>query len=145
MIRFLHGQPLALGAAAAPAAALVLTALGLSSAVGVLAVGALGIVTAVTARDMVRNPTAGHWGLDVLAVVAVIAPVLVGEYITGPIIALTLTGGGALEALAAQRASRELDTLLNRAPAFAHRIGPATSEVEHLPFDELPTRLADGS
>src|SRR5699024_6810047 len=74
----------------------------------------------------------------ILAVVAMVATLLVGEYIAGLIIALMLTGGEALEDWAAHRASPELDTLLNRAPAFAQRIDPHTSQVHRVPVDELP-------
>src|SRR5690625_4209580 len=48
-----------------------------------------------------------------------------------------LTGGEALEDLAARRASRELDQLLNRAPSFAGRIDPTTGEVERIPVGEV--------
>src|SRR5699024_5743253 len=46
----------------------------------------------------------------------------VQEYLAGMIIALMLTGGEALEDLAAGRASRELDSLINRRPTFAHKL-----------------------
>lgn len=134
---FLRGQPLALGSVAALTAALVLTALGQTTAVSVLAIVAIGFVIAVTAWDMVKDLMAGHWGLDVLAVVAMIATVLVGEYIAGLIIVLMLTGGEALEDWAAHRAGRELDTLLDRAPAFAQRIDPVTSDVERVAVGDI--------
>lgn len=137
VLRFLRGQPLALGAVAALTVGLVLAALGQSTALTVVAVCAIGVVIAVTVRDMVKDLMAGHWGLDILAVIAMLATLLVGEYIAGLIIALMLTGGEALEAWAAQRAGNELDTLLNRAPSFAQRIDPATSQVESVPVDEV--------
>src|SRR5690625_570852 len=135
--RFLRGQPLALGVVAALTTALVLTVLGHSTAVSFLAIGAIGIVVAVTAWHMAKDLLAGHWGLDILAVVAMVATLLVGEYIAGLIIALMLTGGEALEDWAAHRASRELDTLLNRAPAFAQRIDPHTSQVHSVAVDDI--------
>ena len=137
VIRFLRSQPLALGALAALAVALLLTALGQTTAVVVLAVVVIGVVILLTARDMVRDLMAGHWGLDILAVVAMIATLLVGEYIAGLIVALMLTGGEALEDYAAHRATGELDTLLDRAPSFAHRIDPRTSEVVRIPVEEV--------
>lgn len=97
----------------------------------------LGIVIILTLIDMVRDLMAGHWGLDILAVIAMIATLAVQEYVAGLIIALMLTGGEALEDLAARRASRELDQLLNRAPAFTMRINPATGEVERISIDEI--------
>jgi len=97
----------------------------------------IGVVIFVTAVGMVRDLMSGHWGLDILAVIAMIATLAVGEYVAGLIIALMLTGGEALEALAARRASRELDTLLNRAPVYAQRVDPHTGEVERIPIADV--------
>lgn len=80
----------------------------------------VGVVIILTAIDMVRALRAGQWGLDILAVVAMIATLAVEEYLAGLIIALMLTGGEALEEMAAGRASRELDSLINRRPTFAN-------------------------
>lgn len=79
-------------------------------------------VAAWQAVGMVRDILRGHWGLDVLAVTAIIATVLVGEYIAALIVVLMLTGGEALEDYAGRRAKRELDALLARAPQQAHRV-----------------------
>ncbi|WP_448005715.1 heavy metal translocating P-type ATPase [Agromyces bauzanensis] len=108
-----------------------------------LAVGLTGIVLALTGAGqvvpwvfggyalgvaawqgvgMVRDLLRGHWGLDVLAVTAIIATVLVGEYLAALIVVLMLTGGEALEDYANRRAKRELDALLTRAPQLAHRV-----------------------
>ncbi|MET4060921.1 heavy metal translocating P-type ATPase [Arthrobacter sp. UYP6] len=81
----------------------------------------LGIVV-VTGVGMVRDIMRGHWGLDILAVVAMLATVAVGEYIAGLIIVLMLSGGEALEVYAAGRAKGELNALLDRAPQLAHRL-----------------------
>ncbi|HET8780357.1 MAG TPA: heavy metal translocating P-type ATPase [Agromyces sp.] len=108
-----------------------------------LAIGCLGIVLALSgagaavqwifggyalaiaawqAVGMVRDILRGHWGLDILAVTAIVATVLVGEYIASLIVVLMLTGGEALEDYASRRAKRELDALLERAPQLAHRM-----------------------
>ena len=71
---------------------------------------------------MVRDILRGHWGLDILAVTAIVATVLVGEYVAALLVVLMLTGGEALEDYANRRAKRELDALLTRAPQLAHRI-----------------------
>ena len=118
-------------------AGLVLWATGQTTALAVTAYLVLGIVIVVTAIDMVRDLMRGHWGLDILAVIAMIATLAVQEYVAGLIIALMLTGGEALEDLAARRASRELDQLMSRAPAFAQRIHPSTGEVESITIDEV--------
>lgn len=110
---------------------------GAEMALGVTAYLVLGIVLVITAIDMFKDLMRGHWGLDILAVIAMIATLAVQEYVAGLIIALMLTGGEALEDLAARRASRELDQLLNRAPAFAGRIHPVTGEVERIAIEEV--------
>ncbi len=72
--------------------------------------------------DMVRDLVRGHWGLDILAVTAIVATVIVGEYIATLLVVLMLTGGEALENYANSRAKRELDALLTREPQLAHRV-----------------------
>jgi heavy metal translocating P-type ATPase len=84
----------------------------------------IGLTIIVTAVDMFKALKAGHWGLDILAVVAMIATLAVEEYLAGLIIALMLTGGEALEDMAAGRASRELNSLINRRPTFANVLAP---------------------
>jgi heavy metal translocating P-type ATPase len=79
-------------------------------------------VAAWQAVGMVRDILRGHFGLDILAVTAIIATVLVGEYVASLIVVLMLTGGEALEDYAGRRAKRELDALLARAPQQAHRV-----------------------
>lgn len=81
------------------------------------------IVAAIQAYGMIRDIMRGHWGLDILAVTAIVATILVGEYVATLIIVLMLTGGEALEDYAAGRARRELTALLERAPQIAHRVG----------------------
>ncbi|SFS13732.1 heavy metal-(Cd/Co/Hg/Pb/Zn)-translocating P-type ATPase [Agrococcus baldri] len=81
------------------------------------------IVAAMQAVGMIRDIMRGHWGLDILAVTAIVATILVGEYVATIIIVLMLTGGEALEDYAAGRARRELTALLERAPQLAHRLG----------------------
>ncbi len=75
-----------------------------------------------TLVGMVRDVLRGHVGLDVLAVVAMVATLAVGEYIASLIIVLMLSGGEALEDVAGRRAKRELTALLDRTPRVAHVI-----------------------
>ena len=88
-------------------------------------------VAAHQSVGMVRDIMRGHWGIDILAVTAIVATVSVGEYIASLIVVLMLTGGAALEDYAAGRATRELTSLLERAPRTAHREseGGGTTEV----------------
>ncbi|MGO1539337.1 MAG: heavy metal translocating P-type ATPase [Leucobacter sp.] len=136
-IDFLMGRKLMVFVVIGLATGVMLWVSGLTVALAVTAYLVLGIVILITAIDMVRELMRGHWGLDILAVIAMVATLAVQEYVAGLIIALMLTGGEALEDLAARRASRELDQLLNRAPAFAGRIDPATGEVQRIPVGEV--------
>lgn len=79
---------------------------------------------AIAAKEsvgMVRSILKGSWGIDVLAVTAIIATVLVGEYWASIIIVLMFTGGESLEDYAESRAKRELTSLLDNTPQIAHR------------------------
>jgi cation transport ATPase len=58
---------------------------------------------------------------DVVAVLAMLGALLLGEWFAGAIIAVMLTGGEALEARAVGRARAELTSLLGRSPRVAHR------------------------
>ncbi|GAA4050725.1 heavy metal translocating P-type ATPase [Agromyces indicus] len=92
-------------------------------------------IAAWQAVGMVRDLLRGHWGLDVLAVTAIIATVVVGEYVAALIVVLMLTGGEALEDYAGRRAKRELDALLARAPQRAHRV--VDDHFVDVPIDEV--------
>jgi cation transport ATPase len=72
-----------------------------------------------TIIGMIRDVMRGHVGLDVLAVIAMVATLAVGETIAALIIVLMLSGGEALEDYAGRRATRELTALLDRAPQIA--------------------------
>jgi heavy metal translocating P-type ATPase len=100
---------------------------------------ALGIA-AFEAVHMVRGLLARQFGLDILAVTAIVATVVVGEYWASLVIVLMLTGGEALEVAAAGRAQRELRALLDRVPQQAHRI-ESTGEVVDVPADDV--RIGD--
>lgn len=98
-----------------------------------------------TLIGMVRDVMRGHVGLDVLAVVAMVATLAVGEYIAALIIVLMLSGGEALEDYASRRAKKELKALLDRSPQIAHvivRPGDSTSdEVRDAAADDV--RIGD--
>ena len=71
---------------------------------------------------MVRTLKEGRYGVDILAITAIVSTVFVGEHWASIIIVLMLTGGEALEEYAANRAKRELSALLERSPKTAHRL-----------------------
>lgn len=78
-------------------------------------------VAAYLSLGMLRRLRQGHWGIDILAVTAIVSTVLVGEFIASMIIVLMMAGGTALEDYAAGRAKSELSALLARVPQTAHR------------------------
>ncbi|GAB3035571.1 heavy metal translocating P-type ATPase [Parafrigoribacterium mesophilum] len=95
------------------------------------------LIAVLQLRDMVRDLMHGRWGIDVLAIMAIIATVLVGEYWASLVIVLMLSGGEALEDYAAGRAKRELTSLLARAPQQAHRYEGSTEHVQDVPVGEV--------
>jgi heavy metal translocating P-type ATPase len=60
-------------------------------------------------------------GVDLIAVLALVGSLALGEYLAGAVIAVMLSSGGALEEYASARARRELSALLERAPRVVHR------------------------
>jgi heavy metal translocating P-type ATPase len=62
----------------------------------------------------------GRLGVDVIALLALIGTLVVGEYLAGAVITVMLASGRALEGWAAGRAKRELNRLVERAPKVAH-------------------------
>jgi heavy metal translocating P-type ATPase len=90
-------------------------------------------VAGIQAAGMVRRMRSGTVGVDVLAIMAIVATILVGEYVATLLIVLMLSGGAALEEYAAGRAQRELNALLERAPQIAHRFRAGSAEVEEIP------------
>jgi len=102
-------------------ATLVLVQSGLELQVRVLASAYAAVIVVARAAGMVRSLREGRWGIDLLALMAIASTVAVGEYLAALVVILMLTGGEALENFAQGRAARELRSLLDRAPRFAHR------------------------
>ena len=69
------------------------------------------------ARDLLRHET----GVDLIAVLAMIGALALGQYLAGALVGVMLTSGTALERFAIARAKRELSALLDRVPRTAHR------------------------
>src|SRR5579859_4252527 len=61
-----------------------------------------------------------EFGVDVIAVLAIIGSLLLQQYLAGALIVLMLSGGEALEAYALRRARSSLSALAERAPRTAH-------------------------
>ena len=85
------------------------------------AVGAaIGFVLSVVL--LVRALRQGEFGSDALALVAIAATALTNEWIAASVISVMLATGRALERWAEGRARTQLESLLKRAPLFAHVI-----------------------
>ncbi len=82
-------------------------------------VAACGI--ALSFSSIVGSLLRGRLGVDVIALLALVGAIAVGEYLAGAVISVMLTSGRALEGWAAGQARRELQALLERAPKSAHR------------------------
>ncbi len=101
--------------------ALVLFVVGQGAAVQVvLLVGSLVAVSPLIV-DMIKEVRGGNYGIDLLAVTAILASLALHEFLVATVILLMLTGGEALEAYAQEHAKKELSDLLDRAPKTAHR------------------------
>ncbi len=72
-------------------------------------------------RDVVVGLIKREPGVDLIALLAMVGALVLGEYLAGAVIALMLSTGGALEAFADRRAHRELSALLARAPRTVTR------------------------
>lgn len=86
--------------------------------------------------SMIGDIRRGVWGIDILAVTAILSTVAVGEFWASLLIVLMLSGGEALEDAAAGRARRELTHLLDRAPRLAH-IEAGDGSVRDCPVAEV--------
>ncbi len=79
------------------------------------------VVALILFVGMLRDIVHGKYGVDILAVVAIVSTVWIGEYWATMVIVLMMEGGEALEAFAGARARAELSSLLKRAPTLAHK------------------------
>jgi heavy metal translocating P-type ATPase len=99
---------------------------------------AFALITALqTSIRMIKDLLRGHWGVDVLAVMAIASTVAVGEYLAALVIVLMLSGGEALEDYAAGRAKRELTALLARAPQVSHLMQDDTDDILDVPVTHV--------
>lgn len=71
--------------------------------------------------EMVKTLKSGKYGVDILAITAIIATLAVREYWASLMILIMLTGGDSLEDYAAKKANKELRALLDNSPQKAHQ------------------------
>ncbi|MGD2043167.1 MAG: heavy metal translocating P-type ATPase, partial [Acidimicrobiia bacterium] len=86
-------------------------------------------------REMVEKLRRRQPGVDVIALLAVVAALALGELLTAAIVGLMLATGQFLEDYAAGRAQRELTALIQRAPRTAHLVGD--DAVETVDIDSI--------
>ncbi|MFT4549841.1 MAG: heavy metal translocating P-type ATPase [Verrucomicrobiales bacterium] len=84
---------------------------------------------------LLRNLVRREFGSDLLAGMAIVTSLLLGEYLAGTLVILMLSGGEALEAYAVRGASSVLQALAKRMPSTAHRnVGNSFEDVD---LDEI--------
>lgn len=83
----------------------------------------VGTFTAITmAIEMLRDIRRGRWGIDVLAIIAIISTMLIRDYWATWMILLMFTGGESLEEYATSQADKELRSLLDKNPKTANKL-----------------------
>ena len=119
LLRFFKNYWLFGGAVVAGIAALALYFAGWH----VAAYWVLGIVSIAETLPLLKGMwddlRTGAYGIDILAITAIVASVALRQYWAAIVIVIMLTGGEALEDYAEHRAKTELDALLSRAPQMA--------------------------
>jgi heavy metal translocating P-type ATPase len=93
----------------------------------------LGIVP--MAKEVIGGLLRREPGVDLIALIAMVTSLALGEYLAGAVIALMLSTGVALEAYADRRAHEELSSLLERAPRTVTRY--EGGELMTRPIDEV--------
>ncbi len=78
------------------------------------------IGTLPEAIDIIRDILHRQFGVDIIALVAILSSLALREYAAAGVILLMFTGGRALEEYAKSRAQKELSDLLKRKPKLAH-------------------------
>lgn len=85
-------------------------------------VGVMGGILALNMFvGMIKTLKSGKYGVDILAITAIVATLAVGEYWASLMVLIMLTGGDSLEDYASRQAHKELQSLLDNSPQIAHR------------------------
>jgi len=87
----------------------------------VIRVLAAGIAIDLTI-GMLREIKNRKYGVDILAVIAIVSTLIIGEYWASLVIVIMITGGESLENFASNRAKSELKALLSRVPKITHLV-----------------------
>ncbi len=95
----------------------------------------LAITGAPVVWRTLRHVAARRFATDVVAMIAIVTALLLGEPLAGLIVVLMQTGGEALERFAEGRASRAVQALADEAPRIAHRL--SADRTEDVPVDTI--------
>lgn len=87
------------------------------------------------AREMFGDLKEGHWGIDVLALIAIISMMITRDYWAEWMILVMSTGGESLEDYATGQANRELRALLDKNPQVASKL--VDGKVVEVKVDDL--------
>jgi len=118
--RFFKGYKLFSLAIAAVIVGLVLDVLAKQHTTAHWVLGTVSIIAVLPImHEMWEDLRTGRYGIDILALTAIITSVILKQYWAAIVIVVMFTGGEALEDYAEHRAKTELDALLSRAPTQA--------------------------
>ncbi|HUO54284.1 MAG TPA: heavy metal translocating P-type ATPase [Rhodoblastus sp.] len=78
---------------------------------------------------ILRDLLQGRFGVDLIALLSMGGALALDQPVAAIVIALMYAGGAVLEDVAVARAERNLKSLVERAPRFAHRLNGAISDV----------------
>lgn len=87
--------------------------------------------------EMVKTLRSGKYGVDLLAITAIVATLAVSQYWAAMIILLMLVGGDTLEDYAGHKANSELKALLENSPQVAHRFDKDSEQTTDVQVDDL--------
>ena len=124
-----------------PFVAVALVAGAVASIVGAddAAVAVWSVASGVVAVELVvvtiSRLREGRIAVDVVALVALLGAIVMGEALAGVILALMVASGDALEQYAHRRAKRSLSELLSLAPKVGHRL--VDGSFETVPVDQI--------
>ena len=83
----------------------------------------LGIwISVILLMEIFEDWKSGRYGVDILAVIAIVSTILINNYLAEWMILVMSTGGETLEDYATGQASKELRSLLNNTPRIANKL-----------------------
>ena len=85
--------------------------------------------------EMIRTLRSGRYGVDLLALLAVVSTLAISQYWAALMILIMLTGGNALEDYAQRKANSNLKSLLNNTPQIAHQL--KNGKISDLPVNKI--------